>query len=744
MECTFEASTVTVRRRNALLLGTCAVVLCCGQAWAQTVVPTEEEIAAQTLAAQPEAAQAEDTQTGDAAAQEAVAAQEATNAAGATQLKQIVITATGFEQNVANAPASITVVTREELEKGNFRNLTDALREVQGVTVTGVANEKDIYIRGLPGQYTLILVDGKRQSTRDARTNGNAGFEQSFVPPISAIERIEVVRGPMSSLYGSDAMGGVINIITRKVGTEWMGSVTADGTLQGDSKYGNSGQISFYGAGPIVNDVLGLQVWGRGMRRAEDEFLSGITGAEEGDITGRLTFTPNEDHDILLEGGTTRVKRDANPGETLEQDEDGTYNHHDRDHWSISHTGRWGWTTSEFSLSQEWAERTRFTWTPDENDFVENARSPEIRNTVLDGKFITPFSALGDHTLTVGGQVFDAQLTDQNPGRRTGEDETFGALQWAVFAEDEWQMSDTFALHGGLRYDKHEFYDAQISPRLYGVWNPLDQLTIKGGVSTGFRAPDIRSISPGYAYTTGGGGCSYGPEGTCGVIIADPNLKAETSTSYEIGALWDNYSGFTAGATYFYTKFTDKIANALVLDDEGNPVRWDEDPNYRLWYNYNIDDAVIQGVELTASWEVTDTISLRANYTYTHSRQETGNFAGFPLARTPEHAGSLRADWITPYDGLQAWGLITYHGEEIASGARIGSNGTPVVIDGREGRKYDDYTTVDVGLSYAFGETDNVMLNGAIYNIFDEQQDATDFNTVGEGRRFWLGMTTNF
>ncbi|MGO4840407.1 TonB-dependent receptor plug domain-containing protein, partial [Rhizobiaceae sp. 2RAB30] len=141
----------------------------------------------------------------------AIAQEAGGQSEGATLLQQIVVTATGFEQNVKDAPASITVITREELEKGNFRDLTDALRDVQGVAVTGVANEKDILIRGLPGAYTLILVDGKRQSTRDARTNGNAGFEQSFIPPVAAIERIEVVRGPMSSLYGSDAMGGVIN-----------------------------------------------------------------------------------------------------------------------------------------------------------------------------------------------------------------------------------------------------------------------------------------------------------------------------------------------------------------------------------------------------------------------------------------------------------------------------------------------------------------------------------------------------
>lgn len=123
-------------------------------------------------------------------------------------LDEIVITAAGFEQSIKDAPASISVITSEELQKGNFTSLTDALKEVQGVVATGIANEQDIYIRGLPGQYTLILVDGKRQNTRDSRTNGSSGYEQSFIPPIAAIDRIEIVRGPMSSLYGSDAMGG--------------------------------------------------------------------------------------------------------------------------------------------------------------------------------------------------------------------------------------------------------------------------------------------------------------------------------------------------------------------------------------------------------------------------------------------------------------------------------------------------------------------------------------------------------
>ena len=665
----------------------------------------------------------------------------AQQADGDTVLETIVVTASGFEQNVKDAPASITVVTREELEKGAFRDLTDALREVQGVAVTGVANEKDIYIRGLPGAYTLILVDGKRQSTRDARPNGSSGFEQSFIPPTAAIERIEIVRGPMSSLYGSDAMGGVINIITRKVSDVWSGSVTTEGTLQQHSKFGNSVQTSFYANGPILKDILGLQVWGRGFRRGEDNFLSGVTGAKEGDLTGRLTLTPNEDHDIFLQGGLSRIERQARPGNTLAATDAGTEPNHDRDHWSLSHTGRWGPTTSEFSIQQEWGQRTVYNYDRATGRYVRNARSPEIRNTVIDGKFTTPFDLLGEHTLVTGGQYLEGRLSDQNPGRRTGITETFSVEQWAIFAEDEWRITDDFALTTGLRLNHHEVYGENLTPRIYGVWNATEDLTIKGGVSTGFRAPDIRQIAPGYAMTTGGSGCSYGPTGTCGVIIGDPDLEAETSTSYEIGAVWET-GDVALGGTYFYTDFKDKISNALVLDGSGVPVRWSEDPNYRLWYNYNIDDAVIQGVELTATWYATPDITLRGSYTYTHSEQQTGDFAGFPLARTPEHMANVRLDWVTPVEGLEAWVSGNYHGEEIAAGARIGTNGDPVTINGQPGRKYDAYATFDIGAKYDIGE--GFMMNAAVYNVFDKEIEQTDFNTVVEGRRFWLSLTKTF
>lgn len=425
-------------------------------------------------------------------------------------LPTVVVTATGFEQAVADAPASITVITREQLDKKPYRDLTDALREVQGVTVTGVAAEQDMMIRGLPATYTLILVDGKRQGTRETRPNGSGGVEQSFLPPLEAIDRIEVVRGPMSSLYGSDAMGGVINVITRKVDKTWSGSFGFDAMVQQHGDYGDSQQMQFYLSGPLKNDLLGLQVWGRQYQRDEDAILNGYREARDRDITARLAITPSTRHDILVEAGTTDVRRYASGGNSLAAGDAGTRQEHSREHYSLSHTGRFGWATSNLSLYRETGQRENYAQAAS-GTYLRNPRAPEIKNTILDGKLSMP---LGSHYVVAGGQWNEAALTDQNPGRRSGLNETFSITQKALFLEDEWRLSDKLSLTGGLRLDDHEVYGHNWSPRGYAVWHATDLVTFKGGVSRGFRAPDIRIVAPGYASTTGGSNCTYGPAGT--------------------------------------------------------------------------------------------------------------------------------------------------------------------------------------------------------------------------------------
>ncbi|WP_210527327.1 TonB-dependent receptor domain-containing protein [Rubellimicrobium arenae] len=654
-----------------------------------------------------------------------------------TFLGSIVVTASGFEQNVAEAPASVSVVPNEAIANEQFNDLTDALRGVQGVVTTGVANEDDIYIRGLPGEYTLILVDGRRQGTRESRTNGSSGYEQSFIPPAGAIERIEVVRGPMSSLYGSDAIGGVINIITKPVPETWGGEVSASVDLPEADEFGDEQQLGFYAGGPLLADRLGLQVWGRRLDRDGSSVTGAENEADEADLTGRLTWRAAPDHTLYAEAGRTSVE-DQSP-DALSRREN------DRDHVALGYDGTLGGWTFDADLQRERGERTSFDRLSSDLAYTESLRSPEIENTVLDVRATRSLGFGGLHRMTVGAQRIDSVLTDQNPGTGIEDDQEFSISQDALFVEDEWQIAPSFSLTAGVRLNRHEEYDDNLTPRLYGVWSATPNLTIKGGVSTGFKAPDIREIAPGYLYTTGGQGCVLDPTAPqpCGVIVGDPDLVAETSTNYELGVLYGT-GRLSLGATWFQNEIRDKIANARVYNPDGSFAVYPDDPRYTLFYHYNIGEARIRGAEMTADWQATDRLSLRATYTYTNSEQLNGDYAGFPLARTPEHLASLRLDYRTPVEGLDLWGLASYHGEEINAGLRVGENGDPVTdADGRiVGRKYGAYTTVDLGATYAVSEA--VTLNAAVYNVLDETIEETEFGTTREGRSLWLGATARF
>ena len=172
--------------------------------------------------------------------------------------EEVVVTASGFQQRITQAPASISLIPRSKIEENRGNALPEILRDVEGVDV-GAAVDKSgaqsINIRGMGADYTLVLVDGRRQNAAGNVTpNAFNGTAFSFNPPTSAIERVEVVRGPVSTLYGSDAMGGVVNIITRKVGEDWAGTVSLDATYQLDDEFGHSGGGSFYVGGPLAGD----------------------------------------------------------------------------------------------------------------------------------------------------------------------------------------------------------------------------------------------------------------------------------------------------------------------------------------------------------------------------------------------------------------------------------------------------------------------------------------------------------
>jgi len=624
------------------------------------------------------------------------------------ELGQVTVTASGHAQQLEDAPASISVITREQIEQRYYQDATDALRDIPGVIITGGGSGdrgNDIVIRGMPSQYTLILVDGKPVSTRETRPNGSAGFEQDWLPPLQSIERIEVVRGPMSTLYGSDAIGGVINVITRKVAEEWGGAVQLDTIIQDDSRSGDIQQGNFSLSGPLLADTLGLQVYGRASSRQEDRFVDGFEEKNLKNLNARLSFTPTDNQDFTLEAGQTKQDRRSLIGYSAPAtgcrggctDSDNEYT---REVLALSHTGRWDFGTTDSYVQREEAENL--------------TREMKVTNTSAKTALVTP---LGDHLLTVGANFEKEELSDRTSNQISNRTDV-DASKWALFAEDEWMLPGNVSVTGGVRLDDDENYGSHVSPRLYGVWGMAPRWTLKGGVSTGFRSPSLREITPDWGQVSRGGD-----------VYGNPDLEPETSVNKELGLYFNAGRDLQANVTVFHNDFKDKITRIACPPSvcPGGPNQFGSDPTYRV----NVDEAVTRGVEAAVSTTLARTLDLTLSYTYTDSEQKSGEYKGEPLNQVPKHLASLQADWRVT-SRLSPWLAVRYRGEE--SQPTTGPSSSSIVAPSN--------TLVDAGL--AFKLTPQATLNTGIYNIADKEIFQDEYGYVEDGRRYWLGMRVSF
>ncbi len=675
------------------------------------------------------------------------------------ELDRVVVTAAGFEQMIREAPASITVIAREQLERRPVHTLAEALADVEGVDV-GIGVDKtgapQISLRGMPSDYTLVLVDGRRQNTSgNVAPNGFNGTANGFIPPMSAIERIEIIRGPMSTLYGSDAMGGVVNIITRKVGSEWAGSVGFETTRQQHDEFGDLHGANAHVHGPLVPGLLGLTMRGAYVERGEARIVyrdangNSITpwmGAnpaafESHNAAVRLSLTPGENHDLWLEAARHRQAFDNSEGQmgTLGSGGYADTLRFDRDQLTFAWDAHFDAGTLESSLQQTQTETTG-RLLPAGTIGAGTPRQLENRNRVLDTRFITD---LGAHRLSVGGQYIDAQLVDGVAPA------PFESEQWALFAEDEWRLAERLNLTLGARHDDHSAFGSHLSPRAYLVWNAAQQWVVKGGYSVGYRTPNVEDLTPGIK--------GFGGQGTI-PLIGTPDLKPETSASTELGVYFANDRA-SASATLFHNAFEDKIA-------AGTPVRncafgltraqYDAgafsgcvDAGYfpraaTLGQSVNIDRAVSRGAEFAGRLRINTAWTTWANYTLTDSEQKSGAARGQPLTNTPRHLLNAGVDW----QATTALGLYA-RGEYRSARYRGAGDAQDQLGD------YKPYSQFHLGGRYELGAS--ITLNAAIHNLFDK--DFVDYlpyrsggqlayansrSTSEAGRRLWMSVNVRF
>ncbi|QFT21084.1 Colicin I receptor precursor [Pseudomonas sp. THAF187a] len=618
-------------------------------------------------------------------------------------LEPTVVSATSTKRALKDVPASVAVITAEDLSRRPVRDLEDALRGSEGLQFNGIGmSRRGISIRGMSSEHTLVLIDGKRISP-SAGAIAHSDFDLGWVP-VEAIERIEVVRGPMSSLYGSEALGGVVNVITRKATDTWLGSGFVEGGVREDGLGGQTHQAGGYVSGPLLPGVLGLVLNAESQRQQEtpdfdSRNLSELEGRNGNSGGATLSWTPDDAQriDFGYESGRERRWRNSETGGGASRDYEAT-DIIERERWSLAHSGDWLWGSSQLRAYRNQLER-------------KNSRSggavpsspQRLTDSVVDGNLSVPL--LDMHRVTVGGEWRKEELEDRSVNAR-GEDE---ALHRAVFLQDEIAFSPAWSLTLGSRFDKHEQFGWENSPRVYLLHHLNDQLTLRAGVGKGFKAPSLKQLSPGYSAVGGGGRFT---------IVGNPDLQPETNTSYELGADYQA-QGWSLSGMLFENDVEDLIQTVCVASCG---VRGRELRNYE-----NVDKARIRGVELGAGVDLSSTLSWKLNYTYLDARNRT---LGQRLGDRSRHLANSVLQW-QPTSTFEAQLRTEYIGSQLTYSSNVAYS-------------LPAYSLWHLEMSQKLSS--NLTLRGGIENIGDERlaDQSERFVYAEPGRTYHVGLVATF
>ncbi len=671
-----------------------------------------------------------------------------------TKLDGVVISASGFSQQIKEAPASISVISGDELTKDSFTSLHSIAQKVPGVNVVGGEDgaASGISIRGMEKSQTLVLIDGKRVNSSSANPKGGAGdMNSNFIPPAEAIERIEVIRGPMSSLYGSDAVGGVINIITKKDFSKFSGNVGISTMINAHKGIGDGRQGDFYLNLPLYKELFALQLWGYKKLRDEDSYVGGYQKSDKRNLSAKLWITPDEHNKFFILGSNEKHDYSRTLGKTADPNPRrrplDNYDY-EKKSYGVGYLGEFDSLNADLSYIYDETQRT---------SLFDSLIPAKAKNHNFNSKFTTFFGA---HTLTFGydfsKQNVGTTFIVSNASRNGLKDpKTYSMSEHAGFIEDEWQILDEkFFLTLGSRLTHNEFFGNHLSPRAYLVYNATDTLSLKGGVATGYKTPNINQISPEVGTIQNGWKI---------VDFGNKDLKPEKSTTYEVGAYYDNQADFRGSVTLFRNEFKDKI-----LDTDGSK-RVNGIPAFGTCTNapdvtcpgwgtyFNIEGATVWGVELSGDYDILSNLNLSSNYTYNKSKIKTGN----PTINTPRGPMKFSQTGLNRLDGksLTATPEHTFHAtltyKPVKSvktffGANYESKLTSVNFGAgnsvRENTK--DLLTFDTGVSWDANKHLTLSLNA--YNIFDKVR--YDEALVGdtyyfypqEGRRFWFKVAAKW
>jgi TonB-dependent siderophore receptor len=645
------------------------------------------------------------------------------------ELEKTVVTATKGERPVDLVPASVTVITRKEIEKMPVQGgVDDLLQDLAGVYVRNTSGfnadgaSNSVYMRGMGGMAkqcrVLVLKDGVPLN------DVHGGYVEFNEIAIDDVERIEVVRGSASSLYGSQAMGGVINIITRKPEKEFITEIK--------SGYGtfNTWQAGIRNSATIKQFsylISGRRLKSDGYPETPEEDRTTLNSADCG---------------IQRDNLSAKVRYEFDPGCSLEL----SGSHHDNER-----TGKYN-LIEDFRLyeddidrldlhfDKQWKEANlqATIYGSDLYSGYDHARSryydvvdydSETNGNDVGGSFQIGFGLGQQQFLTVGGDYRKAELDKAYTYETTYRIRNNGGEQdiYSVFAQDEvFLFDERLILNLGARYDwweSHDGYgldtnvsattinyedrsDSALNPKFAARCRLADWISLRGSVGTAFRAPTLPNLYQGdYAYGT----TTY---------KGNPDLKPEKSVSYELGADLNVRDVFTFSASVYQTNMEDSIN--LITTDATNHIK-----QYT-----NIGEVEIKGLELEAQYKILPQLTFYGTYTLNSSKidefEEDRSLEGKYLPWLPKDQTSVGVIFSNP-------AICT---------ARLNGRYVGTIYDDDENEeKIGDYFTADLKLSRTFFKYVEASLD--VFNIFDKDYQETE-STENPGRIVMGNITLTF
>lgn len=686
----------------------------------------------------------------------------------------------------------VSRISKDDIDKRPAANdISEFVRTMPGVNLTGNTatgqrgNKRQIDLRGMGPENTLILIDGKpvnsRQSERiSMRGERNTRGDSNWVP-VEEIESITVLRGPAATRYGSGAMGGVVNIVTKKVSKEFKGQVNLYANQPQDSKEGATRRIGFNLSGPIIQDTLGFRIYGNLNKTDADaadinaghgnDSAAGVEGVRNKDIAGRLQWKISPAQTLILDSSYSRQgniyngdTQNSNPRSALVNslaDSKAETARLYRSAYSLTHDGAWEWGDTKNVISYE---RTINSHLPEGLaggpegsytglDFVQS----RLKNLRFSSEANIPFKLGVDNVLTVGAEFTDSKLDDPASNSQgfkdQGKTDVFNGISatrggkasqrnWAAYVEDNISLTDKTHLIPAIRFDHNSDSGSNWSPALNFSHQIGENWLVKGGVARAYKAPNLYQTNPDFILYTRGQGCPLNaPNSVRCYYMGNGNLKPETSINKEIG-LEFNKNGWQASATYFHNAYRNKIVIGDQLIATSNIGNW-------LLQWENTPKATISGIEGNLVVPLHDTLKWSNNFTYMHKSED---YQGNPLSLVPKHTLNSTLSW-TPNERFDANLTFTHYGRTKPRSVAVNhleQKGNPragVAALSSEHSQTQVGSYGIWGINAGYNWNKRVAVRGGISNLFDKKlyRTTAGAQTYNEhGRAFYGSLKVSF